>query len=68
MRLKNDLSALANRELLEMMQTDEGEQTVGMSAQMETWTDDQKGQERLKVLSQFVRAQAQFPGLGGSHC
>lgn len=53
-RLKNDLSALANRELLEMMQSAEGEQTVGMSAHMENWTDDQKGEARLKVLSQFV--------------
>lgn len=53
-RLKNDLSSLANRELLEMMQSENGEQMLGMSAQMDNWTDDQKGEARSKVLSQFV--------------
>lgn len=54
-RLKNDLSSLANRELLEMMQSENGEQALGMSAaQMDNWTDDQKGEARSKVLSQFV--------------
>lgn len=53
-RLKNDLSALANRELLERMQSETGEQTVGISGRMEQWTDDEKGEARLKVLSQFV--------------
>lgn len=59
-RLKNDLSTLANRELLDMMQSAAGEQTVGMSAQTENWTDEQKGEARLKVLSQFVSDLSSF--------
>jgi hypothetical protein len=53
-RLKNDLSALANNELLQMMQGEEGEQVLGITAAMDKWSDDQKGEARSKVLSQFV--------------
>lgn len=53
-RLKNDLSALANRELLEMMQTEEGSQALGVTGNPAAWDEQQKGEARLKVLSQFV--------------
>lgn len=53
-RLKNDLSSLANKELLEMMESEEGEHLLGVSGQVDNWTDNQKGEARLKILSQFV--------------